>query len=404
MAMQRDDALILAEGLESILNDTTFDVSALDYSTRRRLTEAARKLALATEAPGDTVHRIAHSSFQLPIALIGVETGLFDVLSGLKGAPATNAELAAKTGVEPALLKRLLRYYQSFGIVSQLGDDLYGANNITRALVTLGGRSALPFIHSAVAPAVNAMPQFLRETKYADMTDQTHLPWHLGHNEDTTESVFKWVLERPEVMKSFMGWMAGQRDGLPSFLSVVDFDAEFASGARPGAPVFVDVGGSMGHQCIAVRQRYPDLAGRIVLQDLPETIERVKADPLPGFDGIEAQPYNFFTPQPLIGARAYYLRNVLHDWTEDKCVEILGNIKPALAAESRILVDEMILPESGTPWRAAQQDMIMGACIAARERTRDEWLALFDRAGLRVERMWKYTEELSDHLIALVPK
>lgn len=146
------------------------------------------------------------------------------------------------------------------------------------------------------------MPQFLRETKYADMTDQTHLPWHLGHNEDTTESVFKWVLERPEVMKSFMGWMAGQRDGLPSFLSVVDFDAEFASGARPGAPVFVDVGGSMGHQCIAVRQRYPDLAGRIVLQDLPETIERVKADPLPGFDGIEAQPYNFFTPQPLIGA------------------------------------------------------------------------------------------------------
>lgn len=95
---------------------------------------------------------------------------------------------------------------------------------------------------------------------------------------------------------------------------------------------------------------------------------------------------------------------MLHDWTEDKCVEILGNIKPALAAESRILVDEMILPESGTPWRAAQQDMIMGACIAARERTRDEWLALFDRAGLRVERMWKYTEELSDHLIALVPK
>lgn len=104
------------------------------------------------------------------------------------------------------------------------------------------------------------------------------------------------------------------------------------------------------------------------------------------------------------GARAYYFRNVLHDWPDDKCVEILRNIKPAMAAESRILVDEMILPERDAPWRAAQQDLIMGACIAARERTRDEWFALFDRAGLRAERMWKYTEELSDHLIVLVPK
>lgn len=61
MAVKRGDALSLAEGLESLLQDPAFDPSALDYSTRRRLSEAARKLSLATEAPGDTVHRIAHT-------------------------------------------------------------------------------------------------------------------------------------------------------------------------------------------------------------------------------------------------------------------------------------------------------------------------------------------------------
>ncbi|KAI0409172.1 S-adenosyl-L-methionine-dependent methyltransferase [Xylaria palmicola] len=403
MIVNKDDALRLAEGLENLLEDPAFDPEALDYSTRRRLSEAARKLSLATEAPGDTVHRIAHIPFQLPLALIGVESGLFDVLAGLKtGAVATNAELAEKTRIDPALQRRLLRYYQSFGIVSQPGDDEYGANNITRALVSLGGRSALPFIFSAIAPAVNALPQFLRENGYANLTDPALIPWYRAHG--TAAPVFGWISERPDVLRSFMGWMAGQRDGLPTFLSVVDLEAEFARGADASTPVFVDVGGSMGHQCAAVRRRYPDLVGRVVLQDLPETIEKVKASPLPGFAGAEVMAHDFFTPQPLRGARAYYLRNVLHDWPDHKCVEILRNIRPAMTAESRILVDEMILPKKDAPWRAAQQDFIMGTCVAAQERTRDEWLALFDRAGLKVERLWKYTEELSDYLIVLEPK
>ncbi|GAP85020.2 putative sterigmatocystin 8-o-methyltransferase protein [Rosellinia necatrix] len=413
MLVQKYDAAALAEGLESLLEDPTFDPETLDHSTRRRLSEAARKLSLATEAPGDTVHRIAHSSFQLPLALIGVETGLFDVLSGLHGATTTNAELAEKTAVNPSLLKRLLRYYQAFGIVSQPDDDLYGANNITRALVTLGGRSALPFIHSTIAPAINALPSFLREEKdketgspssAADLTDAARLPWHRGQG--TSEPAFAWIGARPAVLGHFMGWMAGQRDGLPTFLDAagLDFAAEFAAGAADDTPVFVDVGGSRGHQCAALRRRHPALPGRVVLQDLPASVARAREDPLPGLERVELLAHDFFTPQPLRGARAYYLRNILHDWPADKCVEILRNIVPAMTAESRILVDEMILPEKGTPWRAAQQDFIMGACVAAQERSYGEWVALFDRAGLRIERMVKYTEELSDYLIVLVPK
>ncbi|KAJ3578053.1 hypothetical protein NPX13_g2511 [Xylaria arbuscula] len=288
-------------------------------------------------------------------------------------------------------------------MISQLEDDEFAANNITRALVSLGGRSALPFIHATIAPAVNAMPQYLRENKYSTkMADSGDIPWYLG--QDTPDPIFKWINDRPPVLKSFMGWMAGQREGLPVFLDAVDFKKEFAKGATESTPVFVDVGGSMGHQCIAVRQRYPDLVGRVVLQDLPATIEKVKTNPLPGFEGIEVSPHDFFKPQPLQGARVYYMRNVLHDWPDDKCIEILQNLKSAMTPDSRILIDEMIMPEKGAPWRATQQDFIMASVLAAKERSHSEWLAVFDGAGLRIETLWKYTEELSDHLIALVPR
>lgn len=98
-----------------------------------------------------------------------------------------------------------------------------------------------------------------------------------------------------------LSWMQGQRYGLPIFLDAFDFEKELAQGTEPSTPLFVDVGGAMGHQCIALKQRYPGMAGRIILQDTPSVIEQVKQSPLPDFEGNEATPYDFFTPQPIKG-------------------------------------------------------------------------------------------------------
>jgi hypothetical protein len=58
MASTTTEALALAERLEAFLPG---DLQSLDPGARLRLSEAARKLHLATEATGDTVHRIIHS-------------------------------------------------------------------------------------------------------------------------------------------------------------------------------------------------------------------------------------------------------------------------------------------------------------------------------------------------------
>ena len=154
--------------------------------------------------------------------------------------------------------------------------------------------------HETISPALTALPQYLRETGYKNPSDMSYCPWHVGHR--TAQSPFDWLQSHPEHMEVFLPWMTVQREGLPIFLDVIDFQKEFAQEITDDSTaVFVDVGGAMGHQCVALKQRHPELRGRIVLQDQAHIIEQVKANPMPGFDGIGVESYDFFTPQTIRG-------------------------------------------------------------------------------------------------------
>ena len=61
------------------------------------------------------------------------------------------------------------------------------------------------------------------------------------------------------------------------------------------AVMFVDIGGGMGHEAIAFLKRFPNLPGRVVLQDLPAVVAQVD------LDGVEVMAHDFFEPQPLHG-------------------------------------------------------------------------------------------------------
>ena len=150
-----------------------------------------------------------------------------------------------------------------------------------------------------MVPTYDALPQFLEETRYANPSDPLKCPWFIGHR--TTLNPFVWLQSHPDVVQHFLPWMASQREGLADFLSGLDFKKELLDIATDkSAPAFVDIGGATGHQCVLLKNRYPELAGRIVLQDQPFIIDQVNANPIPG---IKAQAYDFFTPQPVKGTK-----------------------------------------------------------------------------------------------------
>lgn len=100
----------------------------------------------------------------------------------------------------------------------------------------------------------------------------------------------------------------------------------------------------------------------------------------------------------------YYMREVLHDWPNDKCKEILRGTRAAMTEDSVLLIDEMVLPERGAPWRATALDMTMMSCLAAIERSEPEWRVLLDEADFKIVDIRKYTEECNHAVIFAVPK
>ena len=112
-------------------------------------------------------------------------------------------------------------------------------------------------------------------------------------------TLFEWMKEYPEQREYFDKFMAGRRKDRPRWFQIFPVAEKLKSASRCGSKdvLIVDIGASHGHDLIMFKERYFDLPGRLVLQDLPETINSIQ-NLAPG---IEAMTYDFFAPQPLIG-------------------------------------------------------------------------------------------------------
>jgi demethylsterigmatocystin 6-O-methyltransferase len=103
------------------------------------------------------------------------------------------------------------------------------------------------------------------------------------------------------------------------------------------------------------------------------------------------------------GARTYYLRNILHDYPDEKALVILQNTMVAMGPESVILIDDIIIPDKGAHPHATEQDMVMLTTLASIERTQKQWDSLLSSADLRVLQRSVYLEETGDSLQIVVP-
>jgi hypothetical protein len=138
------------------------------------------------------------------------------------------------------------------------------------------------------------LPAFLKKTKYKTPVDELHTAFQDAWK--TPLHAFQWFGENPGHLAYFNDYMALRRQPELSWLSVYpvtretkDWDAQDNSKA-----IYVNIGGGIGHQCKQFKEKYPDLPGRVILQDLPHSI--AKALPTPGVENME---HDFFQPQPI---------------------------------------------------------------------------------------------------------
>jgi hypothetical protein len=79
------------------------------------------------------------------------------------------------------------------------------------------------------------------------------------------------------------------------------------------------------------------------------------------------------------GGDVYVLKRIVHDWSDGEAVQILKNCRAAMAdGGGVVLVEQIVRPAEVSP------DLMMLVLVTGRERTEEDFRALFAGAGLNL--------------------
>lgn len=375
--------------------------SKQDAETRKKLRLAARDLNRAMEEPGDIVERVCFSFMEEVSIRIAIDLDLFNILVN-SDKPQTLDDLIKATEADGVLLARLLRSLGAVGAVGEVGEvgkEAYIPTKVTRTFVIPPLAAGVEFCFDVLGPNWNNLPAYLKENDYRNPTDSMNAAFHKAHN--STSHFITFLATKPEFQRSFQIYMSGFDEGRTNWTDIFPVEEEIGKGARqdPEAILFVDIGGGMGHEGLALKKRYPNLPGRFVNQDLPQIVSDQK------LDGVESMVYDFFTPQPLKAARVYYLRYILHDWNDTLCRTILEHIRAAMdPSYSKVLINQWIVPTQRATSFMTHQDLNMMATFSAMERTEQQTRELLEGAGLGIVQIWRPDDMESECIIEAVAK
>ncbi|CAG5150298.1 uncharacterized protein ALTATR162_LOCUS2618 [Alternaria atra] len=366
-----------------------------DARERQQIQEQIRDLQKDLYSDWEMTFSLAMAPLQWALVDVGIDLNIFTMLSSSM-TPITHDDFKQTTGAAPSLLAHLLRSMASFGLITEVEKNTFAANRTTRVFANPHIRGAAPHLSKLHLPVMQALPGYLKEHNYQDITNPKDLPFHTAMKTELTP--FEWMKRDGEQMKALGHIMV--LDSVDSWVS--SYPAQQVVGNfKPvdESALLVDIGGGFGQHSVAFKKKFPELPGRIVVQDVPSTLAHA-----PKVDGIEFQAHDFFTPQPVPSAKFYYLRHIMHDWTDEDCVRILSNIIPAMGSESRILIDEVVLPETKVPWQVAMMDLAMMAALGGIERSREDWMKLLESAGLKMVDVHCYDDVRFHSIMTAVPK
>lgn len=278
--------------------------------------------------------------------------------------PSTAIELATAAGCDADALDRLLSYLASRGCVRRDRRGRYSANRVTRMLTRSGGWAG--WVQFLGAPWT--------------MTSYAHL---VGAVRDGTDPIvathgvdfFTYLTTHPEAAEAFHDAMAaGAR------LQALMIEGSLDLGS---ARAVLDVGGSTGPLIAQLLSSQPTLKGAVL--DLAEA----RAGALATFAeaGLAGRAEfivgDFFESVPS-GFDVHLITAVLHDWCDDDCVRLLHNCVAALEPRGRIIViDSELVPGARNAFAQSTDALMLAFTPGGRERTAEQFHALWERAGLR---------------------
>lgn len=163
---------------------------------------------------------------------------------------------------------------------------------------------------------------------------------------------------------------------IPAVLEAYDFS---------GIGTLADIAGGHGFVLTAILQKYPQMKG--ILFDLEHVVAgaRDRIDTFGLSNRVESISGDFFQSVP--AADAYVMKNIIHDWDDERAITILKNCAAHLKPGGKVILIEAIISPGNDPHLGKWIDIEMFMMPGGRERTESEFRDLFARAGLKLTRV-----------------
>jgi hypothetical protein len=316
-------------------------------------------------APAQLVTDLARAHIAARCLHVVAASGVADAIGDCAATP---AEIAARTGLDPDALDRILRLLAAHGVFTD-GPDGYSHNEASALL-----RSDHP----------ESLRSYVRMTGSAGFWDRfTDLATAATSGRPSAD--YRHLLARyeqhPDEAAFFNAAMvAKSRRVVPAVTDAYDFT---------DCGVIADIGGGRGHLLDAILARVADATG--ILFDLPQVVADAE---LRDSQRRQIVSGDFFE-DPLPTADVYLLMDLLHDWTDSDAARILAGVRRAAPPHARVLIIETLVPEAPGPHFGKTLDIIMLAVTGGRERTAARYAALLAAAGLRLRRVLPTRTEYS---------
>ena len=320
-------------------------------------------------------HALTPEQFQTLNRLIGgyrvsraiavvVGLGIPDLLAG---GPRAVDDLAQTTETHAGALYRVLRLLAGMDLFEETAPRQFRLTPLGHGLRrdVPGSMGAMALMHLD-----SAKWRSWDDLLYSVRTGEIAFPHVHG------VEIFDYLRQHPEAAEVFQQAMTANtaRSGA-AITQVYDFS---------GVERIIDVGGGHGLFLATILQAYPALHG--VLFDQPEVV--AGASTILAAAGVadrcEIVGGDFFAEVPQ-GGDIYLLRQIIHDWDDERATLILANCRRAMPSTGKVLVVEGVISEDyQQSLPVLQLDLEMLVNYGGLQRTEEEYRALFAAAGLQL--------------------
>ncbi|HXX45046.1 MAG TPA: methyltransferase [Candidatus Acidoferrales bacterium] len=291
---------------------------------------------------------------------VAVELELADHLAS---GPLHVDELAKRAKADASSVFRLLRALETIGVFQQVSPRVFANTAMSEAF-----RKDVP--GSMRAMILDFAPGGGQFEAWARLFDSVKTG-QIAFDRIYGCSFWEFLKRNPDRAANFNQAMSSSRARLATATAKAYDWSRF--------PVIADIGGGIGGQLVAILDAHPSCRG--ILFDLPEGA----AGYVP-HERIEVVTGNFFESVPA-NADAYILRTIVHDWPDEQAVKILKTVRRGAKPQGRVMLIEMLVPETSEPMMSKWLDLHMLVVAGGKERTTSEFRELLAAAGFELEQV-----------------